>query len=67
MSIQVMFVIVAFDETLIENAIKLVSKIPLLGKSLQAPVNEFLETQKRRLHEGSSAPVVSIVKIIFVL
>lgn len=66
MSIQVMFVIVAFDETLIENAIKLVSKIPLLGKSLQAPVNEFLETQKRRLHEGSSAPVrTSILSHIF--
>lgn len=50
MSIQVLFVVIAFNETLIEKVLEVVGKIPGIGKNLQAPITKFLENQKQRLH-----------------
>ncbi|KAF9802832.1 hypothetical protein SFRURICE_001346 [Spodoptera frugiperda] len=47
MHIQKMFVIIAFNETLVG--------IPYIGPKLEAPLLEFLRNQKARLHKNDSA------------
>ncbi|XP_055699412.1 vacuole membrane protein 1 isoform X2 [Phlebotomus papatasi] len=54
MHIQKIFVIIAFNETLIEKALDLLAKIPFMGKRLQEPFKAFLQNQKARLHRGSA-------------
>lgn len=55
MHIQKLFVIIAFNESLIEKAIVWVTMIPVIGVKLQAPFLEFLSNQKNKLHRTSSA------------
>ncbi|XP_037727851.1 vacuole membrane protein 1 [Drosophila subpulchrella] len=50
MHIQKIFVIIAFNETLIERAVDLLASLPLLGHKLQEPFKSFLKNQKQRLH-----------------
>ncbi|XP_055619840.1 vacuole membrane protein 1-like isoform X2 [Toxorhynchites rutilus septentrionalis] len=50
MHIQKMFVIIAFNENLVEKAVDLLQIIPFIGKTLQEPFKAFLQNQKDRLH-----------------
>lgn len=56
MHIQKIFVIIAFNETLIEKAVDTLSAIPLIGKKLQEPFKGFLKNQKQRLHRQRNTP-----------
>lgn len=56
MHIQKVFVIIAFNETLVEKAVDLLAKLPWFGKRLQAPFQSFLVNQKNRLHRSAKAP-----------
>ncbi|KAK7598240.1 hypothetical protein V9T40_006475 [Parthenolecanium corni] len=51
MMIQVLFVIIAFNEVLIETALDYVGVIPFVGVHLQPLLVQFLQNQKKRLHE----------------
>lgn len=55
MHIQKMFVIIAFNETLIETAIEWINLIPIIGKQLRVPFKAFLDGQKYKLHNKSSS------------
>jgi vacuole membrane protein 1 len=52
MHIQKIFVIVAFDETLLAKAVDLMALLPFIGKKLQEPFKSFLKNQKIKLHRG---------------
>jgi len=58
MSIQVLFVVVAFNETLIASVLDIVGKIPGVGKQMQSPITKFLENQKQRLHAKKDSKVM---------
>lgn len=53
MHIQKVFVIIAFNESLIERAVDLLGAIPVLGAKAQEPFKSFLKNQKTRLHRGA--------------
>ncbi|XP_050677334.1 vacuole membrane protein 1 isoform X2 [Leptidea sinapis] len=53
MHIQKMFVIIAFNETLVGQVLSWVEKVPYIGPKLEAPLLEFLRNQKARLHKNS--------------
>lgn len=55
MHIQKIFVIIAFNETLIERAVDLLAGLPYLGHKLQEPFKAFLKNQKQRLHRRGGA------------
>ncbi|CAH0696560.1 unnamed protein product [Spodoptera exigua] len=55
MHIQKMFVIIAFNETLVGQVLSWVERIPYVGPKLEAPLLEFLRNQKARLHKNDSA------------
>ncbi|CAH0595072.1 unnamed protein product [Chrysodeixis includens] len=57
MHIQKMFVIIAFNETLVGQVLSWVERIPYIGPKLEAPLLEFLRNQKARLHKNDSAPI----------
>lgn len=61
MHIQKIFVIIAFNETLIERAVDLLAGLPYLGHKLQEPFKAFLKNQKQRLHRrgGTAGPADS--------
>lgn len=54
MHIQKMFVIIAFNETLIETAIEWLNLVPVIGEKLQVPFKAFLSGQKMKLHKKSN-------------
>ncbi|KAF7283517.1 transport and Golgi organization 5 isoform X2 [Rhynchophorus ferrugineus] len=54
MHIQKLFVIIAFNETLIENAINYIVLIPVIGKKIQEPFKAFLDGQKMKLHKKAN-------------
>ncbi|XP_026288817.1 vacuole membrane protein 1 isoform X1 [Frankliniella occidentalis] len=57
MHIQKVFVIVAFNETLLAKAVDLLGSVPVVGPRLQQPFSAFLVKQKERLHrKGSESP-----------
>ena len=43
-----MFVIIAFNETLLAKAVNILARIPFVGNSLQAPFKSFLERQQNK-------------------
>lgn len=51
-----MFVIIAFNETLIDLAIAWLTMVPVVGKKLQEPFKEFLVNQKNKLHRSKTGP-----------
>ncbi|XP_047517165.1 vacuole membrane protein 1 [Pieris napi] len=53
MHIQKMFVIIAFNETLVGQVLQWVERIPYIGPKLEAPLLEFLRNQRARLHKNS--------------
>ncbi|KAI8116648.1 hypothetical protein FF38_04783 [Lucilia cuprina] len=55
MHIQKVFVIIAFNESLIEKAVDTLAAIPVIGKKLQEPFKGFLNNQKQRLHRQRNA------------
>lgn len=55
MHIQKMFVIIAFNETLIEVALEWLKYVPVVGDKLQVPFKAFLEGQKQKLHKKAGA------------
>lgn len=57
MHIQKMFVIIAFNETLIQTAIEWLDLIPIIGKQLRAPFKAFLDGQKLKLHSNASTQI----------
>ncbi|VEN61499.1 unnamed protein product [Callosobruchus maculatus] len=57
MHIQKLFVIIAFNETLIENAIDWLRVVPVVGGKLQAPFKAFLDGQKLKLHKKTASTV----------
>jgi membrane protein YqaA with SNARE-associated domain len=55
MHIQKLFIIFAFNETLIAGAVSHIHRIPWIGQKLEAPFKEFLAKQKDKLHRKSEA------------
>jgi len=53
MHIQKIFVILAFNETLLESSIELLKRIPVVGLKLEAPIRSVLAQQKDKLHRKS--------------
>ncbi|CAG9767852.1 unnamed protein product [Ceutorhynchus assimilis] len=54
MHIQKLFVIIAFNETLIETAINYIVLVPVIGEKLQVPFKAFLDGQKDKLHKKAN-------------
>merc|ERR1712098_784866 len=65
MHIQKVFVILAFNNQLIETLISLIVKIPVVGDKLEAPVRAGLAKQKEKLRGGGSDNEGSIISAIF--
>ncbi|KAJ8942507.1 hypothetical protein NQ314_010060 [Rhamnusium bicolor] len=57
MHIQKLFVIIAFNESLIETAIKWLKLVPVIGAKLQVPFKAILDGQKLKLHKKSAEKV----------
>uniref|UniRef100_A0AAR5Q4E2 SAP domain-containing protein n=2 Tax=Dendroctonus ponderosae TaxID=77166 RepID=A0AAR5Q4E2_DENPD len=57
MHIQKLFVIIAFNETLIETAIHYLVLVPVIGQKLQVPFKAFLDGQKNKLHKKATKSV----------
>lgn len=55
MHIQKLFVIVAFNETLIATALQWLQYVPVVGGKLQVPFKAFLDGQKLKLHKSGQA------------
>lgn len=53
-----MFVIIAFNEALIEKAITWLKIVPVIGPKLQEPFKEFMVNQKNKLHRSKTGPAV---------
>lgn len=53
MHLQKIFVIIAFNESLIEKAVDMLGFVPVIGKILREPFKVFLQNQKERLHRSS--------------
>ncbi|KAH8387336.1 hypothetical protein KR093_006452 [Drosophila rubida] len=73
MHIQKVFVIIAFNESLLERAVDLLASLPIFGRKLQQPFKGFLENQKQRLHRrgagagGDSGNLLSKIFETFVI
>jgi len=65
MHIQKIFVILAFNQQLVETSISFLVQIPVLGPKLEAPVRNILAKQKDKLHGGASESGGSILSSIF--
>jgi len=65
MHIQKIFVILAFNQQLVETSISVLVQIPVLGPKLEAPVRSILAKQKDKLHGGASESGGSILSSIF--
>ncbi|XP_058463343.1 vacuole membrane protein 1 [Malaya genurostris] len=67
MHIQKIFVIIAFNENLVDKAVDMLVLIPVIGRKLQEPFKAFLQNQKNRLHKGTSLPQNSsnIIQSVF--
>merc|ERR1711971_746531 len=55
MHIQKVFIILAFNNQLLETAISLLIQIPVLGARLEGPFKELLAKQKAKLHRKAGA------------
>lgn len=57
MHIQMVFVIVAFNENHVNHLVQIIGHIPHFGSYLQVPFKEFFAKQKAKLHRRSGSPV----------
>jgi len=64
MLIQNMFVIIAFNEMLVERAVATLAYIPAVGPKLQEPFKHFLVKQKMKLRRKPGEEVPSVCFII---
>eukprot|EP00092_Neocalanus_flemingeri_P032050 GFUD01034832.1.p1 GENE.GFUD01034832.1~~GFUD01034832.1.p1 ORF type:complete len:443 (+),score=86.53 GFUD01034832.1:124-1452(+) len=55
MHIQKIFVILAFNQQLVETSISFLVQVPYLGPKLEAPVRNILAKQKEKLHNGGAS------------
>lgn len=55
MHIQKLFVIIAFNESLLTSALELLAGVPLLGPTLQKPFKRFLQSQQTKLKRKPGA------------
>ena len=55
-----MFVIIAFNEALIESAVDWLGDLPVFGAKLQAPFKDFLSNQKAKLHARSDSAAAQV-------
>lgn len=60
MHIQKVFVVIAFNEALIQKAIDMLTNIPVVGKMLQEPFKTFLQNQKAHLHSRGRGPAGTV-------
>lgn len=75
MHIQQIFIIVAFNETLIQKAVDFLIFVPVIGKKLQEPFKSFMANQKQKLHnrknvkssEAAAGNMISKIFEIFVI
>jgi len=65
MHIQKVFVILAFNNQLMETVISLLVQIPVVGSKLEAPVRAILAKQKEKLHGGGGTNEGNILSSIF--
>jgi hypothetical protein len=54
---QMFCVVLTFSEHHFEHFVSLIKKIPHLGPFLQAPLREFLQAQKLKLHRQPNDPI----------
>jgi len=54
MHIQMFFVILAFNESLLNTAVGYIAALPAVGPRLAVPFSEFLRAQKEKLHAKAS-------------
>ncbi|XP_059487658.1 vacuole membrane protein 1 isoform X2 [Neocloeon triangulifer] len=59
MHIQKLFVIIAFNEPLVEAAVTMLARVPYIGPKVQEPFKEFLARQKSKLHRKVGAKTSS--------
>lgn len=52
-----LFVVIAFSEHHVEKLVGMLKLIPHIGEYVQAPLKEFLNAQKIRLHRKPTDPV----------
>merc|ERR1712055_1123216 len=65
MHIQKIFVILAFNQQLMETIISFLVKVPFLGPKLEIPVRNILARQKQKLHSGVADQGGSIISSVF--
>jgi len=65
MHIQKVFVILAFNNQLMETVISLLVQVPVVGSKLEAPVRAILAKQKEKLHGGGGTNEGNILSSIF--
>merc|ERR1711994_232888 len=65
MHIQKIFVILAFNNQLVETLISLLVQIPGVGGILESPVRSILAKQKEKLHGGGGGNDSNILSSIF--
>ena len=59
MHIQKMFVIITFNEHLVETAVDLLGRLPL-GQKVQGPFKDLLDKQKEKLHRKPGQGVAQV-------
>ncbi|CAL4206314.1 unnamed protein product, partial [Meganyctiphanes norvegica] len=59
MHIQKLFVIIAFNETLLAKAPAVIAYLPLVGKYLEKPFKSFLEKMKLKFHRKGNEEKVA--------
>lgn len=67
MHIQKMFVIIAFNESLLARAVGLLVYVPVIGGKLEQPFKTFLEKQKQKFHRKPGSAPTSQVRILFLM
>ena len=60
--LQKLFIIFAFNETLIEAAVSQIHRLPWIGNKLEVPLRELLNKQKEKLHRKSEAPIDQVCR-----
>ena len=64
MHIQKVFIILAFNETLIDIVVSNLTKIPAIGAKLEGPFKELIAKQKAKLHRKAGASEASVSTIL---
>ncbi|XP_053563301.1 vacuole membrane protein 1 [Bombina bombina] len=57
MHIQKLFVIITFSKHIVEQMVSLIGAVPSIGPSLQKPLQEYLESQRKKLHHKTDSGI----------